>query len=246
MAPAGIGVELEGFHAVAAALDAGRVTRLTVEEGRLRRGAYRRLVELAEANGVEVAVVDDVRGAARTGAPQGVTARAHPLRTWSLEEVVAAEETPALLVLDHLEDPRNVGAAVRSAIAAGVRTVVVARRRAAPLQATAFKAAAGTFEHARVVLVSSMADAMRRLGRLGVWRVGLDASAERSLFGFDLLASPVAVAVGAEGRGLSRLVRERMDATVRIPMAGEVESLNASAAAALAVFEVARARAERR
>ncbi len=242
MAPAGIGVELEGLHAVAEAVAAGRVERIVVEERRLDRAPHRRLVAEAEARGIPVEVVDDVRPLARTGAPQGVVARARPLPTTTLEEAVAAETTPAVLLLDHLEDPRNVGAIVRSAVAAGVRSIVVARRRRAPLGATAFKAAVGAFEHVRLVEVPSIADALRRLDRLGVWRVGLDAAGDRSLFGLDLLAEPVGVVVGAEGVGLSRLVRDRVDVLARIPLAGPVESLNASAAATLAVFELARLR----
>ncbi len=242
MASAGIGVDLEGFHAVDAAVEAGRVRRLIVERGRIERSGYDRLVAAARARGAEIELVDDVRPLAQTSAPQGVVARALPLPTLDLDEAVAAEAVPALLTLDHLEDPRNVGAVVRSAVAAGVATIVVPTRRSAPLGATAFKAAVGAFERARIVEVSSIADALRRLDRLDVWRVGLDASGERSLFGLDLLREPVVVVVGAEGRGLGRLVRERVDVVARVPMAGPVESLNASAAATLAVFEVARMR----
>ncbi len=242
MAPVGIGVDLEGFHAVEAAVEAGRVRRLIVERGRLERSEYDRLVAEARSRGAEIEIVDDARPLARTSAPQGLVARARPLPTVDLDDAVASETVPALLALDHLEDPRNVGAVVRSAVAAGVTTIVVPTRRSAPLGATAFKAAVGAFERARIVEVSSIADALRRLDRLEVWRVGLDASGERSLFGLDLLREPVAVVVGAEGRGLGRLVRERVDVVARIPMAGPVESLNASAAATLAVFEVARMR----
>lgn len=242
MAPAGIGADVEGFHAVAAAITAGRVVTLVVEDHRLEQRAYADLAVRAERSGADVESVGDVRRLAVTPAPQGVVARCRPLRTVSLEEAVGATEPAAVLVFDHLEDPRNVGAAVRSAVAAGVRAIVAPTRRAAPLGATAFKVAAGAFESTSLVAVSSIPDALRRLERLGVWRVGLDGSADRSLFGLDLLTEPVAVVIGGEGRGLSRLARDRCDVLAAIPIDGRVESLNAAVAASLAVFEVARAR----
>jgi 23S rRNA (guanosine2251-2'-O)-methyltransferase len=243
MAPAGIGDSLEGVHAVSAAVAAGRVRRMSVERQRLRHADLEELVATARRAGVQVDLVDDVRPQAATSAPQGVVARAKPIPLLSLNEAVDAGNPAAVLVLDHLEDPRNVGAIARSALAAGVRAMVVSGRRAAPLGPTAFKTAAGALEHVGVAVVSSVADAVARLRKRGLWIVGLDGTAERSLFGCDLLTDPVAVVVGAEGAGLSQLVADRLDAAVRIPLAPEVESLNASAAASLAVFEIARLRA---
>lgn len=239
MGSAGIGTELEGRHAVAAALTAGRVTRLVVESARVE--SYRELVAEAHRQGIIVDVVDDVRDRSRTEAPQGIFAEARPLRTVDIDELT--EPTPAsMLVLDHIEDPRNVGAIVRSGVAAGIGGFVVPSRRTAPLGATAFKAAAGAFESARIAVHPSTADAVSRLRRLGIWTVGLAAGAETSLFGLDLLGEPVAVVLGAEGRGLGRLVAERCDLLIGIPMAGPVESLNVAAAATLAAFEVMRSR----
>lgn len=242
MAHAGIGTDLEGTHAVRAALLARRVTALTVERGRLRRDDVADLVRIAEQQSVSVAVVDDVRDRATTSAPQGVVAKATPLPTISLKRAVAASDNPALLVVDHVEDPRNIGAAARSALACGMSGLVVSTTRSAPLGATAFKAAVGAFEELAVVTVSSVPDALKRLGQLGLWRVGLDGAGERSILGLDILAQPVALCVGAEGKGLSRLAGERCDVVVNIPMAGPAESLNASVASAIACFEVARVR----
>jgi len=246
MASAGIGDSLEGFHAVRAACDAGRLIRIQVERSRADRTEYAALLDQARRKGVAVELVDDVRGQAATAAPQGVIAAARPIPFVELGEAVAATTPAAVVVLDHLEDPRNVGAIVRSMVAAGVHALVVPSRRSAPLGATAFKAAAGAFEHLRVVSINSAADATRRLHKMGVWLVGLDAGAERSLFGLDLLAEPVAVVIGAEGKGLSRLVSDLLDVTVSIPIVPEVESLNASVAASLAMFEISRVRAESR
>jgi 23S rRNA (guanosine2251-2'-O)-methyltransferase len=243
MASAGIGSRVEGLHAVAAAVAAHRVERLIVDQDRRDRPDVAAVVDAAAAAGAAVEVVRDVREIATTTAPQGLVAVARPIPTLSLDEAAAMTAPAAVVVLDRLDDPRNVGAIARSALAAGVRAMVVAERRAAPVEATAFKAAAGALEHVGVSVVSSVAKALTVLGKLGLWRVGLDAVAERSLFGCDLFTDPTAIVVGAEGAGLSRLVTERLDATVSIPISAEVESLNASVAASLALFELARVRA---
>ena len=242
MAPVGIGGRVEGVHAVRAALAAGRVTVLYVE--RTRRDLDR-LVQEARSSGAKVKVVEAVGGMAETESPQGLVAKARPIPFAPLERLLtddSGDEDPALLVLDHLQDPRNVGAIARSALAAGMTGIVVPRRRAAPLSTLAFKAAAGSFEYLPVASVSSVAVVAQRAADAGVWTVGLDPSAGASLFGFDLLAEPVAVFVGAEGRGLGRLVKERLDLLASIPMAANAASLNAGVASALACFEVARVR----
>lgn len=241
MGPPGIGVEVEGVHAVTAALAAGRVTRLTIESS--RKNALSDLVDSARRAGVEVRFADDVRDVASTSAPQGVVARCRAIAPVSVEEAARRSSPAALVVLDHLEDPRNVGAVARSALAAGFTGMVMSTHRSAPLTAATFKSAAGALEHLDLVMVSSVADAIEALRRLGVWSVGLDAGGDQSVFGLSLFTEPIAVVIGAEGVGLSRLVSERCDVIAGIPIAPKVESLNASVAAALALFEVARVRA---
>ena len=242
MAPAGFGGRVEGVHAVKAALSAGRVTTLYVERSRRDVEVF---VEEARRMDARVRLVGTVGGLAETDSPQGLVAKARPIAFGSLPELLSlhsGQVPPALLVLDHLQDPRNVGAIARSAAAAGITGMVVPRRRAAPLSALAFKAAAGSFERLPVALVSSMATVVQKASEAGVWTVGLDPSADLPLFGLDLLAEPVAIFVGAEGRGLGRLVGERLDVLVSIPMAADTASLNAAVAAALACFELARVR----
>lgn len=242
MAPVGLGNNVEGFHAVAAALRAGRVETLTVERGRAAKDDLAALIEEARSAGVSIKTVDDVRVVAETTAPQGVVAACRPIPSFTLDELVAQASPASLLVVDHVEDPHNVGAIARSAVAAGIPRIAVPDRRTARLGAAAFKAAAGAFEHVSLAVIGSVPDAIRRLSSMGVWTVGLDAGGDQSLFGLGLLTEPVAIVVGAE-TGLHKLVRERVDVVASIPMASESESLNASVAAALACFELMRVRA---
>jgi 23S rRNA (guanosine2251-2'-O)-methyltransferase len=238
MAPAGFGHRVEGLHAVAAAARAGRVERLFVEQGKRSRPEIESIV--GEVGAALVTAVDDIEEIASTEGSQGVAADCRPIQPAALDDL--AGPSTALVILDHLEDPHNVGAVARSALAAGMSGMVVSERRAAPLSAVAFKAAAGALEDLPVAVVSSIPEALSRLGDLGVWTVGLASDAEQSLFGLGLLTEPVAVVVGGEGSGLSRLAAERCDLLVSIPMAAGVESLNASVSAALASFEIMRAR----
>jgi 23S rRNA (guanosine2251-2'-O)-methyltransferase len=239
MAPAGYGDRVEGLHAVAAAAEAGRVRRLFVERGREAREEVARIVRTVAPD--TVTAVEDIGEVAVTDGSQGVAADCRPITPVGLEHLAGL--SAAVMVLDHLEDPHNVGAIARSARAAGMTGMVVSSRRAAPLSAVAFNAAAGALETLPVAVVASVPEAQSRLRDLGLWLVGLAAEAEQSLFGLGLLTEPVAVVIGAEGPGLSRLAAERCDLLVRIPMSGGTESLNASVSAALAGFEIMRVRA---
>lgn len=236
MAPAGYGSRVEGVHAVAAALAAGRVEKLFVE----RRRASRLSELLSEVDQRLIVQVDDVRSHAETDAPQGLVAHCRPMLPVTLEAL--SGDAAALLVLDHIEDPHNVGAAARSARAAGLTGMVVSERRAAPLSPATFKAAAGALEALPVAVVGSIPEALNRLKGNGVWTVGLDAGGDQELFDLDLLTEPVAVIIGAEGSGIAELTRKRCDVVARIPMSSDTESLNASVSAALAAFEIMRVR----
>ena len=141
-----------------------------------------------------------------------------------------------------MTDPGNLGAVIRSAECAGATGLVLPRHRAVNVTPAAAKAAAGAIEHVPIALVGGLPAAMQKLSEHGVWNVGLDAAGSQSLFDLDLATESVMVVLGAEGHGLARLVRQRCDAVVSIPLAGRLDSLNVSAAAALACFEVARRR----
>ena len=147
------------------------------------------------------------------------------------------------MAVDGVTDPGNLGALLRCCDGAGVQCVVLPRHRAVHVTPTVAKAAAGAVEHVPMALVGGLPTALARMKEAGIWVVGLDDEADRSLFDLgDLAADGVCLVLGAEGAGLSRLVRERCDLIVSIPMRGRLSSLNVSAAAALAVYEVTRHR----
>jgi 23S rRNA (guanosine2251-2'-O)-methyltransferase len=239
------GEQVEGRQAVRELLRARRrrVRQLLVAEGSDRSGALADILDLAAAAGVGVRWVsrDQLQSAAMTESPQGVVARADPLPGVDLDALLGAER-PFLVVLDGVTDPQNLGAVMRSALSAGADGVVIGRHRQAGLTASAVKAAAGAVEYLPVAQVAGIPAVLTALGAAGVWTVGLDAGAPTSLWDLQVATEGVAVVLGAEGHGLGRLVRDRCEVLVRIPLRGPLDSLNVSAAAALACFEVARRR----
>jgi 23S rRNA (guanosine2251-2'-O)-methyltransferase len=182
----------------------------------------------------------------RTDGAQGVLALAQPVRPTPLEDLLVAERDgshPFLLLLDGITDPGNLGAILRTAECAGVTGVILPRHRAAHITPTVAKTAAGAIEHLRIAVVGGLPAAMQTLSQSGIWTVGLDAGGDRSIFDLPVANDPIALVLGAEGPGLSRLVRERCDTVASIPLRGVLDSLNVSNAAAVAVYEVARRRA---
>jgi 23S rRNA (guanosine2251-2'-O)-methyltransferase len=180
---------------------------------------------------------------AEGGVHQGVVVEARApdtLAVTDLEELVLRRgRALVLLVLDSVEDPRNLGACLRTASAAGVDAVVVPRARAARLTAAALKAASGEAERVPVVEVPNLARTLAWLKAAGVWVIGTEAEGEQSLYSVAL-APPLAIVLGSEGRGLRRLTRELCDERVRIPMRGDVASLNVSVATGIVLFELVR------
>lgn len=179
---------------------------------------------------------------ALTMSHQGVIARAKPLDEKSLEDLLRPR-APFLLVLDGLTDPQNLGAIIRTAECAGVTGIVMPRHRAVHVSATVTKTAAGAIEHVPMALVGGIPTAIKELSDAGVLTVGLDAEGETNLFDLDMTNDrPVALVLGAEGSGLSQLVRKRVDVMASLPLRGELNSLNVAMAGSAACFEVVRQR----
>lgn len=242
------GDQVEGRQAVRELLLAGRrkVREIQIEAGLPTADILQDITELAADARVPVYEVTagKLRSLAKTDAPQGIVAQAQPLDEADLDALTAPRRgrPPFLLIFDGVTDPGNLGAALRSAEGAGVSGVVLPRHRAAHITPTVTKAAAGAIEHLPIALVGGVPAAIARLKELGVWVVGLDMAGDRTVHELSLGSDPVALVLGAEGRGLSRLVRERCDVLARIPLRGTLASLNVGAATAVACFEVARQR----
>lgn len=206
------------------------------------------LVDLAAAAGVPVETVPRAQLDARAegGVHQGVVATAPPLPTWRVADLLARAEArgeaPLLVALDGITDPHNLGAIARTAEAVGAHGLLLPGRRAAPVTPASEKAAAGAFAHLPVAVVGNLVRTLADLHERGVWSLGLAGDEGVDLASHPLAGEPCVLVVGAEGAGLSRLVRERCDALVALPMRGEVGSLNASVAAGVALYTVLAAR----
>lgn len=239
---------LAGPHAV---LEAMRASRRTLHRILLARqgpgAAIEAILRMARAHGVPVEVRSrsDLDRLAGGIAHQGVLAEAGPFPYLEPEEVATrALRGPGaafLVVLDGIQDPHNLGAIIRTGEAAGAHGLILPRDRAAPVTGAAVRASAGASEHLPVAQVTNLAAFLKWVKTQGIWVVGADPAGARLLYDVDL-RGPLALVIGAEGRGLRPVVKSRCDHTVRIPAVGKVGSLNASCAAAVCIFEIIRQR----
>lgn len=239
--PKGLGGEVvPGWRAVRELLVARRrrVKKLLID--RDRGNPDDEVLDLAADAGVRREFVEEKRIAreARIETHQGVVALAAPVPTASLDSLTSTANA-FLVAVDGVTDPQNLGAILRTAEVAGATGAIVPRHRSALLGPAAVKAAAGAIEHLPIALVGGVPGAMEQTGRAGIWSVGLDADGTTPLRDLSVADAPVMLILGAEGRGLSRLTRERCDVLASIPMHGHLASLNVAAAAAVACFEVA-------
>jgi 23S rRNA (guanosine2251-2'-O)-methyltransferase len=243
------GEQVEGRQAVRELLLAGRrrTREIWVASDLDDNETVADILEIAKHERVPVQYVARKRleAAARSEAPQGVIAYADGVPEVELSVLIKRTpgHIPFLVAVDGVTDPGNLGALLRCCDGAGVQGVVLPRHRAVHVTPTVAKSAAGAVEHVPMAMVGGLPAALSAMKDAGIWVVGLDDAADRDLFDIgDLATDAICLVMGAEGAGLSRLVRERCDVIVSIPMLGHLSSLNVSAAAALATYEVARAR----
>lgn len=234
---------IAGWHALQAALDAG-VQPHEVWADTRRRGRGEDLLARLKRAGVPVHAADrrELDRLAPGVRHQGVVARVPPVKL--ADESLLRQPAPAgglLLALDGVQDPHNLGAVLRSAEAAGVQAVIIPRDRSVSVNATVRKVSVGSADRVPVIEVANLARALADLQQAGYWSVGLDGSATQSLYDTDLRV-PTVLVMGSEGEGLRRLSREACDSLVRIPMQGQVESLNVSVATAVCLYEAVRQR----
>ncbi len=239
------GDQVEGRQAVRELLLAGqrRVVEVLVIEDLSPAEILTDIQELCSEMGIAYRPVSRRRfqSEAITDSHQGVLAKAIPLVETDIDSMT---ENPSafLLILDGVTDPGNLGAILRTAECAGVTGVLLGRHRSVRVTAAVTKTAAGAVEHVPMAMVGGIPNALTALSKQGIFTVGLDESGETSIFDLPSDGRPIALVLGAEGKGLSRLVRERVDLVVSIPMGGQLNSLNVATASAVACFEVVRSR----
>ena len=243
------GTQVEGRQAVRELLIAGRrrCFEVWIAGDMDANEVIDDIKQLARANRVPVVEVSrkKLEYTARSEAPQGVLAHAEALPSVPIEAMLRRRpgKSPFLVAVDGVTDPGNLGALLRCCDGAGVDGVILPRHRSVHITPTVAKAAVGAIEYVPLSVVGGLPTALTRMRELGIWVVGLDDAADKSLFDLgDLATEGICLVVGAEGAGLSRLVRERCDLIVSIPMKGRLSSLNVSVAASLATYEVARHR----
>ncbi|AKM17472.1 23S rRNA (guanosine(2251)-2'-O)-methyltransferase RlmB [Anoxybacillus geothermalis] len=235
-----------GRNPVIEALKSGRdINKIWIAEG-AQRHAVEPVLEWAKRRGVLVQYVPKRKlDQMVDGVHQGVIAQAAAYRYYEVDDLFARaarrEEAPFFLILDELEDPHNLGAIMRTADAVGAHGLIIPKRRSVGLTPTVAKASTGAIEHVPVARVTNLARTIDELKERGVWVAGTDADAKDDYRFLDG-TMPLALVIGSEGKGISRLVREKCDFLFRLPMRGHVTSLNASVAASLLMYEVYRKR----
>lgn len=237
---------IEGRNPIREAFRAGKtIDRLYVQEG-LRDGPVLGLIKLAKKTDAIVDYVSKERldQMSETGKHQGVIVHAAAYEYAEVEDILAkaekAGEPPFIFLLDDIEDPYNLGAIIRSANLMGAHGVIIPKRRAAGLTATVAKASAGAINYTPVAKVGNLTQTIEELKKKGLWFVSADMDG-KLMYDLDL-RGPVGVVIGNEGTGVSRLVKEKCDLNARIPMKGDIDSLNASVAAAVLGYEIVRQR----
>ena len=234
---------IEGRNAVIEAYRAGKtIDKLFVLE-HCKEGSMNTLLREAKKHDTIVNFVtrDRLDKMSETGKHQGVIAYVAAYTYSSVEDIIAAarqkEDPPFVILLDDIEDPHNLGAIIRTANLAGAHGVIIPKHRASGLTATAVKASAGAIHHTPVAKVTNIAKTIESLKKEGLWFVCAD------MEGYDLdLTGPIGLVIGNEGKGVSRLVKEKCDFTASIPMFGNIDSLNASVAAGVMAYEIVRQR----
>jgi 23S rRNA (guanosine2251-2'-O)-methyltransferase len=236
-----------GIHAVRSLLQRSpqRVRRLLVD-ARRDDPRIRELIQLAQAAGIKPERSDAKAIVGRVGdiAHQGVLADVEPMAAWQegdLIDALAGATSPLVLLLDGVQDPHNLGACLRTADACGAIAVVVPKDRAAGMNATVRKVAAGAAETTPLVSITNLARTMKLLKEAGLWIAGADMSGESLAWQADL-AGPLALVMGSEGEGLRELTRRNCDFLVRLPQVGAVESMNVSVACGMLLYEAQRQR----
>ena len=238
---------VEGRNAVLELLDSDRdINKIFVQSGE-RHGSINKIIAIAKENKVVVAEVEKSKldFMSKTKNHQGVIAVVPPFNYCEVEDILeyakSKNEDVFILILDGIEDPHNLGSIIRTAETAGVHGIIIPKRRTVTVNSTVAKVSAGAVEHMKIARVNNITDTIRKLKENGLWIIGTDGSATTLYYNQDLKGD-IAIVIGSEGFGMSRLVKENTDMLVKIPMKGKVTSLNASVSAGIVMYEAVKQR----
>ena len=239
--------QVEGRNAVIELLESGKdINKLYITKGE-KNGSINKIIALAKENKVVIVEKDkkQMEEMAQTDNYQGVIAIVPPFEYCEMDDILnyakEREENPFVLILDGIEDTHNLGAIIRTAETAGVHGIIIPKRRAASVNSTVSKVSCGAVEYMRIARVSNITDSIKKLKEEGLWICGTSISAEKYYFNQDL-TGPLGIVIGNEGKGMSDLVEKNCDFLVKIPMMGNVESLNASVSTGIIVYEALKQR----
>ena len=220
------------------------INKIFVERGE-KHGSINEIIARARENKVVLVEVEKSKLDLYAENHQGVVAIVPPFNYCEIEDILELakerEEDPFVLILDGIEDPHNLGAIIRTAETAGVHGIIIPKRRTAQVNATVAKVSAGATTYVKVARVNNIVDSIRKLKDAGLWVIGTDGDAETMYYNQDL-KGPLAIVIGSEGFGMGKLVKENADILIKIPMKGEITSLNASVSAGIVIYEAVRQR----
>jgi len=239
--------QVEGRNAVMELLESGKdINKIFIQSGE-KHGSITKIIAKAKARGVVIVEVQKkkLEEMSETGNPQGIIALVPPFEYSNVEDILdlakKQNESAFILILDGIEDVHNLGSIIRTAETAGVHGIIIPKRRAAAVNATVLKTSAGAVEHMKIARVNNINETINYLKEAGIWMCGTDMETNTYYDNQDY-SMPVAIVIGSEGAGISRLTKENCDFLVKIPMKGRINSLNASVSAGIVMYEVVRNR----
>ena len=239
--------QIEGRNAVLELLETGKdINKIFIANGE-KHGSINKIISIAKERKIVIVEVDRAKlnQMAMSDNHQGVIAIVPPFDYCEVEDILEEankkQEKPFILILDGIEDPHNLGSVIRTAETAGVHGIIIPKRRAATVNSTVYKVSAGAVEHMKIARVNNLNETIKYLKDNDIWVCGTDMDAKNYYYN-EKFDGPIAIVIGSEGFGMSRLVKENCDFLVKIPMKGKITSLNASVSAGIVMYEVVKQR----
>lgn len=239
--------QIEGRNAVLELLETGKdINKIFIANGE-KHGSINKIISIAKERKVVIVEADRAKlnQMAMSDNHQGVIAIVPPFDYCEVEDILEEankkQEKPFILILDGIEDPHNLGSIIRTAETAGVHGIIIPKRRAATVNSTVYKVSAGAVEHMKIARVNNLNETIKYLKDNDIWICGTDMDAKNYYYN-EKFDGPIAIVIGSEGFGMSRLVKENCDFLVKIPMKGKITSLNASVSAGIVMYEVVKQR----